>query len=214
MFTRSRLQVGVLMVAVVTLSGRGVRAQGVGNIGQLPVSIPMNTPSGWNITDATGGPLPVVLNPAGPVWAKFLTGPNGQVFSAVPGQTFTLHESLVVGGTLPWKDWHEKIVNPFWDWTSSTFLVNGAAPSPLLTINNPATALTGGGLNFFFNAIAPGSVVDISKTMTFNAPVGTVFQGILQVREFPTPEPGSLLLMAGASALLIKRRRRITADIA
>src|SRR5580765_8105379 len=64
--------------------------QGVGNLGSLPATIPMNTPNGWNITSSAGGPVPVVLDPAGPAWRKVLTDPTGGVFTAVPGQTFTL----------------------------------------------------------------------------------------------------------------------------
>jgi hypothetical protein len=40
-----------------------------------------------------------------------------------------------------------------------------------------------------------------------------VLTGLIEVRQFPTPEPASLFLMAGASALLIKRRRGITENI-
>src|SRR5580765_2872035 len=164
---RAGKSITTLAVATSLLVASGiVLAQGVGNIGVLPGPIiPMNTPGGWDIGNPATGPIPVVRDPNGPAWRKVLTDPNGQQFPAVPGQVFTLHESLVVAGNLPWSDWHEKINQPFWDWANPSILVNGVVPAGLSIINNPGNAVTGGRLNFLFNSIVPGSLVDIKKDL-------------------------------------------------
>jgi hypothetical protein len=197
----------MLTVGLMGAASSQALAQGVGNLGSLPLLIPQNAPNGWNIGGATG-PVPVVRDPNGPPWLKILANPNGAAFPAIPGQTFTLNERLIVAGNLPWADWHEKIVTPFWDWSSTSITVNGAVPAGLNTTVTPGTAASGGAVDFVFNPIFPGALVDIQKTLTYNGPPGVIFLGTVEVQEFPTPEPASLGLLA-IGGLLLRRRNRL-----
>jgi hypothetical protein len=196
-----------LAIGLCSLIGSQVAlAQGVGNVGSLPNLIPANTSgTGWDIGVPAG--LPVVLSPTGPAWQKILVGPNYQPVVAAPGQTFYLHEVLVVGGTVPWTDWHENLVNPYWDWTSASILVNNAVPAGLTINNIPGNGTQGGSISFLFNAAPVGAIVDIYKQLTYQAnPALPVFSSKVIVNEYPTPEPASLALLALGGTVLLRRR--------
>lgn len=170
----------------------------------------MNAPGGWDIGTPTN-PVPVVRDPTGPVWQKILTDANNLPVVALPGQTFTLHEVLVVGGNLPWSDWHEDILNPYWDWTGWQILINNAFPAGLVVNNIPGNAMQGGSISFLFNAVPPGSVVDIFKHLTYQAnSTLPPFSSKIVVDQYPTPEPATLGLLAAGGTWLVRRRSRQT----
>jgi len=187
-------------------------AQGVGNIGSLPTQFETtNPPNGWVVADPAGNPIPVELDPTGPVWSKSFTGPNGGPFAQPAfGPPLSVMEVLTVSGNLPWTDWHEDVVgidasgtlDPGWVWTNPFVLVNGV-PAAGLTVNGVGTS----SLDFYFNPIAPGSLVQIRKALVYNGLPGTTFIGTLAIHEYPTPEPATLGL-AGLGSLLFLRRRR------
>ncbi|HPD31982.1 MAG TPA: PEP-CTERM sorting domain-containing protein [Phycisphaerae bacterium] len=186
-------------------------AQGVGNLGSLPTLFLSPAPiTGWSVDsgNATSPWLPVQIDPNGPQWGKTFTGLNGQPIVAVPGQTFTLQELLVVAPTQSWEDWHEHILTPGWEWVQPTvFLANFAPPPGLNTVVTPATPTSGGKIDFTFNPLVPGTLIDIRKTLKYDDPTGAVFTGKIEIAQFPTPEPATLgLLMLGG--LLALRRRR------
>jgi hypothetical protein len=194
----SRLGLAGLAGMVLIAASGSAMAQGVGNLGQLPVPIPIDSTNTWVVSDpASGGPVPVVLNPAGPVWHKDLLAPPGALIQG--GVTYHLQESLVVAGNLPWADYHENILTPGWSWSNPSFLVNNAIPAGL-SVNN-----TGSSISFNFNPIGPGSLVKISKDLVYSGPVPATFQSI-GVNQFPTPEPASLGLLAVGSLLALRRR--------
>jgi len=201
MSTTSVSRFGLVAVAgLVLLAGSGIAmAQGVGNLGQLPVPIPINSTNTWVVNNAAGGPLPVVLNPTGPVWHKDLLAPPGALIQG--GVTYHLRELLVVAGNLPWADYHENILTPGWNWTNPLFLVNGLVPAGLSVIN------AGANISFNFNPIAPGSVVQISKDLIYTGPVPALFSGI-GVDQYPTPEPAMLGLLGLGGLVALRRRGR------
>ncbi len=194
----------VVIVAFTLAVSQAALAQGVGNLGSLPTQFATSTPpNGWTVIDATGAPIPVVLDPAGPVWGKNFTGPNGGPFSyPALAPPLPVQELLVVSGNLPWTDWHEQLLDPNWSWANPTILVNGAPP-PGLTIS-----LSGGNLSYFFNPVAPGSLIDIRKDLVYNGVPGTVFSGTLPIHEYPTgvPEPASISLFCIGGLLALRRR--------
>jgi hypothetical protein len=188
---------------ILLATGAIALAQGVGNPGSLPTVFPQNTPSGWDI-----GPYAVELDPAGPVWSKVLTDPSGGPVTGTVGTTYSLHEQLIVSGTLPWKDWHEQITTIGWEWQqSSSIFANGAPVGGFNAVYTPATSASGGSVDFSFNSLAPGTVVDIFKTLQFAGQVGQFNTGTIDIHEFPTPEPASLLMLTLGSAMVLKRRR-------
>jgi hypothetical protein len=75
-------------------------------------------------------------------------------------------------------------------------------------VNNiPGNPTQGGSISFLFNSVAPGSTVDIYKKLTYQAnPALPVFSSKVIVNEYPTPEPATLLMLAGGG-LLMRRRR-------
>ena len=201
--TLNRTQISIVATACILVAGSMGFAQGVGNPGSLPILIPQNTPSGWDI-----GPVSVVLNPSGGPWSKILTDPTGGPVTGTVGTTYTLHEKLKVGGTLPWTDWHEEITTIGWEWQpTSTILANGIPVGGFSANYTPGTSASGGSVDFFFNSLAPGTVVDIFKTLQFAGQAGTFNTGTINLHEYPTPEPASIGLLALGSLFALRRRR-------
>jgi hypothetical protein len=213
---QSFVSVCVAIIAVFALSGPAL-AQGVGNLGSLPTSFQTGTPpNGWTVIN-TNGPIPVVLDPTGPVWSKNFTGPNGGNFFYPPTSAtnppLPVSELLVVAGTNPWTDWHEDVMgidasgapNPGWTWANPAVLVNGL-PAPGLTVTGVGT----NSLSFFFNPVAPGSVINIRKDLVYTGLPGATFIGTLAVHEWPTgvPEPGTLAILGMGAAFAVRHRRR------
>ena len=198
----------LVVVSITLVAAQMALGQGVGNLSSLPTQFDTPIPpTGWNVVDpATGGPIPVVLDPLGPVWGKNFTGPNGGPFSyPALAPPLPVHELLVVAGTLPWTDWHEDVLDPTWSWANPTILVNGLPPT------NLTTSLSGGSLSFFFDPISPGSIIDIRKELVYNGVPGQSFQGTLPIHEYPTPEPASLGALAIGGLLAFRRRARSVA---
>jgi hypothetical protein len=194
-----------LVLTASLLFASSALAQGVGNGGSLPTVFMQNTANnGWNVVDPQGQPIPVQLDPNGPVWSKVFTDPNGgNFFQPAFGPPLPVYEALQVAPTLPWTDWHEDVIHPDWVWTNPSILVNGVTPGGL-TITGAGT----NSLSFFFNPVAPGSIVEIFKDLVYTGVPGTTFIGTLNIHEYPTPEPASAALLGCAGVLLLSRRRR------
>ena len=193
------------LIAVGGLAASSVFAQGVGNPpGSLPWFFPQNTPTGWDI----GGPILIVLDPTGGPWGKTLADPSGGSVTGTVGTTYTLHEQLKVGGTLPWTDWHEEITTIGWEWQpTSTILANGVPVGGFSAVYTPGYSSAGGSVDFYFNSLAPGTIVDIYKTLQFAGQVGTFNTGTINLHEYPTPEPAALALLGLGGVVALRRRR-------
>jgi len=197
----------VAVSACVLIATHGY-AQGVGNLASLPVVFPADpSNTGWFI-----GQYGVSLDPNGPPWIKSLVNPNGGPMIVQPGQTFTLQESLFIAPSLPWKDWHEQILTPDWDWASPVaFLANGV-PAPNLTISHtPPTGTSGGTLDFNFDPLPVGTKIDIRKQLKYIGSTGKPFDGVVRIAEYPTPEPATLGLLGLGGAVMLRRRHRTNA---
>ncbi len=207
---RSKAVVTSLML--VTWTASAVFGQGVGNLGSLPTQFSSPAPiTGWSVDSGipTNPWLPVQFDPNGPQWVKTFTGSNGQPIVAVPGQTFTLQELLVVAPTLSWSDWHEHIITPGWDWVAPTALfANGVPAGGLTTVITPGSMTAGGSIDFTFNPLVPGTQVIIRKLLQYTSTSGTVFTGKVDIAQYPTPEPASLGLLGLGGLLLMRRRTR------
>lgn len=199
----SHHKVSLAFVLISVVAAPLAVAQGVGNLGSLPTQFETGTPAtGWFVVDPAGTPIPVALDPTGPVWGKVFTGPQGGPFFYPAGsQPLTVTEVLLVAGTNPWTDWHEDVLDPNWTWANPMLLVNGV-PAPGLT-----TQISGPSISFFFNPIAPGTVVQIRKELIWNGAPGTTFVGTLGIHEYPTgiPEPAALALL-GLGGVFLRRR--------
>ncbi len=200
--------IAVLVIAGVMLTSGYSYGQGVGNLGALPSVFPGDPAvGGWFI-----GQYPVERDPNGPAWIKNLTNPNGGNIIAQPGQMFTVQESLIISGSLPWSDWHEQILTPGWDWAPPAVLLANGAVAPGLTISHtPGSPTSGGAIDFYFNSLPVGTKVDIRKQLQYlGGATGAPFDGIVRIAEYPTPEPAALGLMLLGSLALWRRRRHAT----
>ena len=203
-----------LVVAVIGLVATQMAyAQGVGNLGSLPTQFTTPIPpTGWTV-GSPPAPIPVILDPTGPVWYKNFTGPNGGPFSypafapPLPVQEFL----QVDPASPPWTDWHEDVIgidqfgipDPGWIWVNPFIFVNGSTPTGL-TITGAGTS----NLSFFWTAPAnPGDTVIIRKQLAYAGLPGTTFTGTLAIHEYPTPEPGSIGLLSIGGLLALRRWR-------
>lgn len=199
-----------VVLLVSTVASQVVLAQGVNNPGSLPSSFATNTPAdGWLVigTDASGAPtpIPVSLNPNGPVWSKTFTGPNGGSFFYPAGALpLPVSEVLLVAPTEPWYDWHEDVLDPNWVWLNPAVFVNNVQIFP--TFAGIGTS----NLSMYFNpALNVGDLVIIRKELAYTGLPGTTFIGTLPIHQYPTPEPASMVLLGLGSMLMLKRRNRI-----
>lgn len=208
---------GFIGVAMSVAAGQAA-AQGVVNPGALPQFIPINSANTWEIGNAAN-PIPVALDPFGnQPWRKQLGDQNTKPFGStsipviLPGTTYTLHEYLLVDPAGPaWTDWHEDILDPSWTWTSGSLqVIFGTPTAPPVPVG-----LGTSNISFFFTPVAPGSIIEITKQLTWAGGL-TVYNGFIPVNEYPTgtPEPASLMLIAGAGAFFLKRPRRGLANVA
>jgi hypothetical protein len=206
----------LLAAAVPLVLGQMTYGQGVGPpLGGNPTTHHLSG-GGWTIPDLGNPRQPVIRDPNGPPWPKILTDVGGAALVANPGATFFIHERLIIDGTRDWADWHEEILDPGWEWNPavnpSDLHANGVT-APGLNVNiTPGTSTQGGIIDFTFNSLPPGTLVDIYKTITYSGaglPVpAPPFQGHIRILEYPTPEPGSALLLGAGGLVLLRSRKR------
>ncbi len=197
----------LVIVTISLVAAQVAFAQGVGNLGSLPTQFTTPAPpNGWTVMNSNG-PIPVVLDPNGPVWGKNFGGsnPDGSFTYAAGSQPLPVQELLQVDPTSPpWTDWHEVALDPGWSWANPFVLVNFSVPAGL-TITGVGTS----SLSFFFSSpVAPGSTIDIRKDLVWNGALGTSFTGVLPIHEYPTgvPEPTSIGLLCIGGLCALRRR--------
>jgi len=180
-----------------------------------------------------GNPIDIPFDPDAPPWDKVIDDPAGapwadDLYDLQLNQDVNMltvigiEEWLVVGGTRPWTDWHEELVNsPGWVWDQGQFNLPGVS-GPFLEVRPPggtgfnppdvidivATDMT---VDFFFEPLDPGTEVHIIKRLVYVGPDGMfntpdTYQGPVTIREYPTPEPAGLLLMVGGGLMVLRRR--------
>ena len=208
MKTQNRIR--LLVVSVSLAAAQAALAQGVGNIGSLPLVIPQNSPGGW-VIGTPPAPIPVVRDPNGPKWIKHLTDPGGgPIINPNPGTIYDINETVQIAGNLWWSDWHEEIITPGWEWTSAVSILENVIqpPAGLTIVNTPGTLTEGGTLEFYFDPLPPGTLLNIRKQLQYVGIPGTVHIGPIELAQYPTPEPATMALLAAGSLVALRRRRR------
>jgi hypothetical protein len=164
--------------------------------------------TGWSVNDpGTGGRQTVYLDPTKGPWVKNLNTGNLQL------NIYPLVENLVVGGgpnglAPAWTDYHEHILTAGWVWYNNAdglhpWIAQPWGGATLTPGANPINA------DWTFNPALPiGTNVTLTKYVQYIP--GVAPQGmVVQISEYPTPEPGTLaLLAAGAVGLLAYAWRR------
>jgi hypothetical protein len=186
--------------------------------------------TGWVVDDgsfpAAIGLQEVAHDPSAGRWHKVLAGGDGGVFAAsdtgVDGlAVFSLSEYLTIGGTTPWTDWHEEILQPGWRWLDDrpssgepTFTKASGEAIPGLSISfTGATPTAGGKIDFTFDPLSPGTNLKIVKRLVFEGldPLlpGETYLGRLDVYQYPTvPEPATGLMALMIFPLVRRPARR------
>lgn len=163
--------------------------------------------------DSVNGPapIPIDLDVNGLPWRKGLVSDA----DGFDGGSILIRETIFNSGTEPWTDWHEidaGIGSHGTTWGDvSEVRINGTS----ITFNATVTPTTID-LDTFSMPVLPGDVLQIEKRLQVLTD-NVVGPGVLvaSLLEYPTttvPEPGSVLLTAGAFGLLlagISRRRSI-----
>ena len=79
MFSIRAKLVSLIVVGCILSTAGSALAQGVGNLSSLPTVFTSPVPlTGWVVSQPTGGPVPVVLDPTGPAWGKAFHGSQRQ----------------------------------------------------------------------------------------------------------------------------------------
>ena len=188
--------------------------------------------TGWVVDDGSFplafGFQEIAHDPTAGPWHKRLLGVDGGEFAAsdtgFPAlMIFGVSEWVKVGGTTPWTDWHEEIMQPGWRWLDdragsgepSFHYASGVTVPGLTVAFTDPTPTSGGRIDFTFDPIPPGTLLRINKRLIFEGldPLlpGDEFFGTLDIFQYPTvPEPASMVLViAGLAAVAgIARPRR------
>jgi len=155
-----------------------------------PVASFPEDPIDWAATiGSTSAPIEVELDPGGPAWGKHLQTENGSSITATYG-VVRIEENLVVSGSAPWAGWHSEIVTDGFVWYtggwSPTFTI--MAGGALITAD---VRISGAGLDATFPALSPGTPVRLFQKFVWSQE--TPFDGVIDVCQYPVPEPTSLL---------------------
>jgi hypothetical protein len=179
----------------------------------------MNTSGGWQI-GSDGDPADVILDPNAGPWIKNLHNANGGPVSAddtgfTAPQSYSLVEWIHIAGQRSWTDFHEEVITPGWNIGGLMQISQGGELLPVPGLNvmlmDTVWPERGGAVWFTFDPLPPSTVLKLSKTLSWvgNPGVqGDLFNGVIQLAQYPTPEPASIALVALAAIGLVGCRRR------
>jgi len=157
------------------------------------------------VNDSVNGPAPypIDLDVSGPPWRKAILSDPVAGFGS-GGLTFI--ETVLNAGDEPWYDWHEDVIS----------VEVGAAWAGVTSVTidgNPITfneTITGGNITIdgFSSPVLPGEVMVIEKQLYTTANIVGPDKPLVNVLEYPTPEPGSAALLGLGAVALVRRARR------
>ena len=207
----------VFLMAAILLPGAAAWGQGVGGNSptqsshsiQVVPAIPEAVYTWAGDVGTINSPVGVELDPSGPAWTKEFQ-PDTTFFPSIqPQQVALIAEYLIVEGDLPWTGWSMDIVTSGFEWFprtlggySSAAIDAGGDP---IFVHGQLASLDPSRVDFSFDSIPAGTTVRISAYVRY---AGTEpFTGDVELRQYPTPEPASALMLISLLALTPFRRR-------
>jgi hypothetical protein len=154
-------------------------------------------------------PIPIDLDPLGPPWNKSIRDPKGYVVGVT---MVDIVETILNVGTEPWGDWHENLLLPPFGLPPSTWQnvvglwVNG---NPI-GFSAMGLGTQGLWLNGFSQPVLSGDILTIHKQVLADGSVDANGGPLIRMQEYPTPavpEPGTLLLLAVSTLVLVAMRQ-------
>jgi len=219
------LLVGVFIAAVQLPAS----AQGVGSNGpfettavlQPVISIPENPIYFIAEFGTEANPISIELNMKGTHWNKYISTDIYTV-NQYNGR-MVVGEYLEISGDLPWWGWSSVIDTPGFDfditlpsWPGNSYfhpfadiyIWNGIGYQLLSdydVIYHAATSISAPRLEYRFEPLLPGTKLHIVTGIILASPFDP-FQGEITLRQYPFPEPSTILLMGFAVLGILKRR--------
>ncbi len=226
----------LLVLGFLATSAQAVIISGFGDGTPTPMVVPPSDfggALGWEV-GTSSAPVEVTLDPgAGPI-AKMFERPPGELGTPwaddhigetgdVGHQTFfPVDEWFIIGEGPEWTDWHEEVGTPGWKWSFASILVKKPGDSDFSIPDGLFTGPMSGPspvVEFFFDPLPVGTEVYLSKELVYvgldgllttdDDPTHDIFDGDrIDIAEYPTPEPTTLVLSTLTSISLLLRRRR------
>lgn len=185
-------------------------AQGVGpgsptdtdHLLQPVASIPEDHIDWATIIGSAAVPVGVELDPTGPAWTKHFQTENGSLITVTNGVVW-IAENLLVSGSVPWTGWHSEIVTDGFVWYAG-----GSSPTFALIVGGTPIAVTvqtsGSSLDATFPALLPGTPVRLYQKFAWSQE--TPFDGVIDMCQYPVPEPISLVSLAALFFVSYRKR--------
>jgi hypothetical protein len=149
-------------------------------------------------------PIGVYLDPNAGPWIKNFLGVNGGLFNINEWVAIVGDPNYPNPPGPPWTDWDEQIMTPGWIWAA-----NPAPNADVYTwdainmrwVLKKSVAEAANSTNTFveFDFIPPESpneLLNITKTLVWSGPGSAPVNATIVVWQWPTPEPGTIALLA------------------
>ena len=157
------------------------------------------TGGGVDIPGGTGG-VGIYLDPKAGPWIKQIVGISVSPLPITEGPIFIVADPNSNPPGPAWTDWDELIMTPGWHWANNASLTITEADG--ITQKNVAGIVktvnfANDWVEFDFNpAENPGAILNpVTKNLVYNGPGQPVNQQVF-IAEYPTPEPGTIALLA------------------
>jgi hypothetical protein len=202
--------IGLCMIAaIMACASVATAAIGLSGLGLTPSMTEYFTvtASGSVLIGTPNDPIEIYLDPAAGPWKKILMNDNNLGTLTFDEWLMVAADPKVIPPGPPWTDWDELILDPNWSWTGAptvTLPSGTILTGTISTHQNPDDFVV-----FNFDpAQNPGTLLHVVKTLEWKG-VTSGPPAIVNVLEWPTPEPGTIaMLISGAAALAIMFWRR------
>jgi hypothetical protein len=163
------------------------------------------------IGGGVAGPVGIYLDPGAGPWKKTLIDVINGSLNLIEHIQISLEPSGLPGPS--WTDWDEQIMTPNWGWAAVPVPTVGLSDDGNVTgtISTKNINIPNDFVEFDFNPENNPAVLTVTKTLVYTGPGPVPGKATVVVEEYPTPEPGTIVLLTtGLLALglgYIRRRK-------